>query len=280
MEKPLMVSCATVKDLRYQLLHSDSKALNIILTGKSYHFNQPLYIQKNTVFTSASTSSIAFSFDDSSKHFLELQSGCNLTFKNATIDLSKLKAKSFISTDKSGNSLHSKLILSNCTFIKSQGDFFSASKTSVLDTLLVKDCSFIGGTGLLFNMGEENDKKGYYNTEHFIIMQSKFNDYRGQLVRMLRSGTDESTMGPFFKFNFNEINTLTPLSNLPIISLNGVQQSIISNNRFNNCNPLYALINYEDRVSAIHLLNKNYFKNSGKIVPNKYVTATDNQSIQ
>ena len=137
--------------------------------------------------------------------------------------------------------------------------------------MVVKNSTFTGFNGTLFNFGNENDNKGYYNVEHLMMKNNTFENGIGQLLTMLRSGKDESTMGPFLYFKNNIVRNVNSSNNTPLINLFGTQNSWITNNTISNANNGKQLVIYEDVVKAKHIIENNNIKASGSITKNKYV---------
>jgi poly(beta-D-mannuronate) lyase len=137
--------------------------------------------------------------------------------------------------------------------------------------MVVKNNSFTGFKGTVFNFGNENDSKGYYNVEHLSIFNNTFENGEGQLLTMLRSGKDESTMGPFLYFKNNSLKDVQTADNNAAIYLFGTQNSWITNNTISNVNSGKQLVVYEDAVKAKHIIENNTIKASGSITKNKYV---------
>ncbi|HAL94386.1 MAG TPA: hypothetical protein DCP55_00035, partial [Chitinophagaceae bacterium] len=148
--------------------------------------------------------------------------------------------------------------------------FFNAALSSVCDSIIVRNCLFNEGTATLFNLQEEKDNKGYYNVEKFIVEGSTFNNRKGTLISVLRSGKDESTLGPRFSFVNNQIKDCTSNST-SLLELRGVQFTQVNNNTFTNCNETGTLIEYVDWVRAWHSLKNNSLIKSGNIKTNQYV---------
>ena len=237
----------------------------------SYQFDDPLSINSNLTITSNTQSPIQLLFfTDTATHFLLVKAGSSLTFKNIYLNLEQIKSKSFITTDTSENPNHSSIVLSNCQVEKINTSFFNAALSSVCDSIIVQNCRFLEGNGTVFNLQEEIDNKGYYNVEKFSITNCTFNNRQGALVSLLRSGKDESTLGPRFLFANNQIKNCTS-DNTPLLSLRGVQFTHIENNVFTNCNQANTLIEYVDWVRAWHSLKNNKLIQSGRIKLNEYV---------
>jgi hypothetical protein len=124
---------------------------------------------------------------------------------------------------------------------------------------------------MLFDLYNEDDRKGYYNVERMKIINNTISNYTGTLLALLRSGKDESTLGPLVQILNNKFTNIKADSKA-LILLNGIQQTFIENNKFNNCNPASKTIEYKDEVRAAHFLSKNIFEQSGSIIKNEYVT--------
>jgi len=123
----------------------------------------------------------------------------------------------------------------------------------------------------VFKFIEETDNKGYYGVEKLKITNCIFTGNKGQILGMLRSGRDESTMGPLLIFSNNNLNNCTTENNRGLINLYGVQRSFIEKNSFTNCNEGKTLIQYEDMVRSVHFLRKNSLSKSGVLLTNKFV---------
>jgi len=185
------------------------------------------------------------------------------------LSLEQTNARSFISTDSSGSVEHLNLIVKNSTFKHFSGIFLKAVKTSLADSIVIDHTLFENNKGVMFSFSEEEDKKGYYNVENLKITNNRIIQHQGQLLTMLRSGSDESTLGPNLQFQNNLVEEVS--SGLPLIYLYGTQISEIANNLFKNCNAAGTFIQYEDMVRAEHVLKQNSCSNCGAILKNKYV---------
>jgi len=270
--KNIIVNCSTGNEVITALNNLDSKNLTIVLTSNNYTFDDPLEIKQNVIFKAASIGFITFNAAVSNlPHFIQLHAGYSLSLENLQIDLKNIHYKTLITADTSGSSLHSNLAIQNCIFKNGNQPFFNAPKNSVLDSMVVKNNSFTGFKGTVFNFGNENDSKGYYNVEHLSISNNTFENGEGQLLTMLRSGKDESTMGPFLYFKNNIVKNLQTTDNNAAIYLFGTQNSWITNNTILNVNSGKQLVVYEDAVKAKHIIENNTIKASGNIIKNKYV---------
>ncbi len=277
LNKIIKVNCKTVDEIIQQLAKNNNTNLIINLTGKEYIFNSPLNISNNVSITSTQKQSIKFSLAVYiSVYFIQLKAGNTLVFKNLNLDLSSANANTFITTDTSGSSNHCNFIMSNCSINNYTGTFFNAFKSSVSDSIKINNCSFSNNMGDVFKFLEETDKKGYYNVEKLKITNCTFSNSKGKLLAMLRTGNDESTMGPLLLFSNNKINNCFTENDEALINIYGTQRSIIEKNLFTKSNTGKTLILFEDAVRALHLFNNNRITGSGKTITNKFVKSNNN----
>jgi poly(beta-D-mannuronate) lyase len=272
-EKEIFVTCKSANELKAYLSAVGNKKVNIILTENEYSFTESLPVLNNVSISTKNKESIKFIFQSTNQPFLFLlNAGSNLSFKNINLNLSEVKSKSFICTDTSAPSNHVNFKMNNCKVENYQGTFFYASKSAVCDSIIINETTFNNGNGTIFNLAQETDKKGYYPVEKMKISKCMFSNFDGEILNVVRSGNDESTMGPKIIFENNEVSSCINNSSAKgLISLHGVQQSIIQNNLFTNCNSNKILIEYTDEVRASHLLRTNQITNSGLVAKDKYV---------
>lgn len=275
--KPIKKDCKNADEIVALFSSNQHAPVVINLTGSEYTFGTPLNFSSSATFMSSQRQPVTFSTNQPGDPFLfQLIAGNSLHFKNLDINFREFKGTTFIATDTSGSSRHANIKVENCTISNLNGTFISASKTSVSDSIVIRNSSFSNGNGLLFNFTAETDKKGYYNVEKLTISNSVFKNHTGQMLTMLRGGNDESTLGPNLYLANNQITNCNSKNGEAFIHLFGTQVSLIENNQFTNCNSGKVLISYEDAVKAKHRLQHNAITGSGKVVINKYVTETNN----
>jgi poly(beta-D-mannuronate) lyase len=271
-EKVMTVNCKTASEVLQQLKASNKNKLTINLTGANYTFTSPINISNNVTITTAQKQPIQFSSTAANTGFLvQVKAGGKLTLTNLSLDLAAVAAATIITADTAGSSNHYNFSMKNCRIANYNSNFFMAPKSSVADSIIVDNCSFRNGKGDIFKLMEETDKKGYYNVEQLKITNSTFTNNEGQLLSLLRSGNDESTMGPLLVFRNNKLNYCSTDKKKALLYLYGVQASLVENNSFYHCNRDKAVLQYEDMVRAVHILRKNVLENSGVIVTNKFV---------
>jgi poly(beta-D-mannuronate) lyase len=268
-----VVNCKNAESIVAQLKKNDRSKLTINLTGSLYNFKEPVFIQQDVTFTSNLKTPIQFKYNNPS-FLVEVKAGNLFTFKNVNLDLTEVN--DFITTDTSGSCNHSNFKFSNSTFSNLSGIFFTAARSSVADSIVITHCTFNNSKGLLFNFTNERTNRGYYNVEILKIDHNKFLNGSGQILDMLRGGTDESTMGPSLIFSNNRVENYLSSKADALVHLFGTQRSMIEKNNFKNCNPLKTLIQYDDLVKAVHLIKNNSIFGSGAIISNKYVSSTNN----
>ncbi len=271
--KEIFVTCKSANELKSYLRDSNQYKMNIVLTENEYVFTEPLQILNNAIISTKNKQPIKFFFPSATKPFLFLlNAGSQLTFINLNLDLSEIKSKAFISTDTSAPSNHTNFKMDNCTIENNDSTFFYASKSAVCDSIIITKTNFKNNKSSIFNLAQETDKKGYYPVEKMTITNCIFENNNGELLNVIRTGNDESTMGPTITFTHNKIISCNNTFNTDaLISFYGVQKSTIEKNIFDKSNPAKKLIEYKDEVRASHFLKDNQFISSGTIEKNKYV---------
>jgi len=275
-KKPMVINVPDFDALAKELAIKRDVPIVLRLTGNRYPIMSTLAIDGNVTITTdkkiVEFSSVMLGY------FFLMKGGASLTLDNFFGRGEGLGVDYFISTDTSGSSNHSNFTVKNSS-MEDLGDvFFNAAKSSVLDSIIVSNSRFSYFSykkGVLFDLSNETDKKGYYSVEKISFANNSFENNKVQLLSLLRGGNDESTMGPLLSFTNNKITNCNS-KEVPLIKLYGTQQSSITNNTFSNSNDGNVLIKYEDAVRAAHTLNNNSITKSGKIETNKYVTEKDN----
>ncbi|OYU54187.1 MAG: hypothetical protein CFE25_16265 [Chitinophagaceae bacterium BSSC1] len=269
----LKIDCADAASLKKIVQQYPGAHLSINLTGKQYLFDAPVNVLQHLELTSKQTTPIQMAITGSSQAFLfQIMSGSSLTLKNISLDLTNLQASSCIATDSSGSVKHVSFGMYQAKISNSTSVFFDATKTSVADSIIITQSRFEKGSGILFKMNQELGKKGYYNVEQLTISNNQFKDYNGQVLDLVRTGNDESTMGPIVKIAKNSFNNIQSNAvEKSMIHFAGVQKTLLENNRFINCYTSKVMILYQDEVKAAHRLKGNQSEGSGKIQTNKFL---------
>jgi poly(beta-D-mannuronate) lyase len=264
----------------------------ITLSGKKYELDKPFVISKPVEFTGSRLNTINLNAGPMQAAFIITRNG-QLTLRNIPINGSMMKATSFISSDSTGSADHYSLIISNCvvsSFDRNNGcqNLFTAYKSMVADSIVVRKCSFSNNNTNGFMLNNETDNKGYYNAEKIFFANNEFSVLKGSLLSVYRGGSDESTLGPQLLFTKNILkDCTTPDTASAVIQLTGVQQTNIASNYFTNCNPpsyntatkiqaTGKLIHYTDFVRANHIFHNNSIINSGAVHVNKFVNDKEN----
>jgi poly(beta-D-mannuronate) lyase len=263
-----LLFCRTAECIAAELSKNDGAKFFINLTATTYTFKEALFIDRDVVFTSDHKSVIKFTAGNSS-FLVQLKAGNTLTFKDLNLDLSGVN--NFITTDTSGSSKHSNISVINSIFSNLNGTFFTAARSSVVDSMIVNNCTFANSKGNIFNFTNETGNKGLYNVEKLNISNTSFQNCRGQILAMLRGGNDESTMGPYLIFSKNIIDNCETKNDAALIHLFGTQLSDIENNIFTKSNTGKTLIQFDDLVRAVHVFQYNKLLKSGNVVTDKFV---------
>jgi poly(beta-D-mannuronate) lyase len=159
----------------------------------------------------------------------------------------------------------------DCKIINNQQSFFYAYKTSVADSINLYNNQFFLGSGVILNLQQENERKGWYPVERLTLENNLFEQFAGQIISIARPGVDESTLGPMVTIRNNQFKQIETTNNLPVIHFSGAQKTYLINNQFIRCNPDKTVVLYQDEVKAEHRIEKNIWDESGKIVTNKYL---------
>ena len=270
------VTCRTVADV-YSAL-SQPGPVHIKLTASRYNFEKPLIINKQVKISAAKNNSIAFSTVQTLASLFLVRSGGNMWLDGLTAKMNTTLATAFIMSDSSAATEHFNLKISNCHFTGMEGisHLFFASKSTIADSIIIRNNSFQGlNNGFIMN--EEKDDKGHYNAEKIVVELNRFQDGNGSLLNVYRGGNDESTLGPKLFFIGNAVSNYNTMDNDALIQLTGVQQSYILGNRISNSNQSKTLIRFKDIVRARHLLFNNHFQHSGSVEKNNWVAEKGNE---
>lgn len=277
-EKFASVNCKDASEVYRQL--GSKEAVSITLTGAEYQLDHPFTITKKVVIKGTGKKNITFITDGMPAVFM-VNGGGHLTLRDLFIDGSGVKAASLICSDTSGSSNHFNFAMyksgaTNLDRANGCESIFTAHKSTVADSIVIRGNVFTGNRTNAIMMANEKDDKGYYNAEKIYITHNNFNGQEGVLLNIYRGGNDESTMGPQLSFSHNRITGCRTADNSSLMQLTGVQQTTIFSNNFSHSNATATLISYKDIVRARHLLEKNILAGSGKIEENGFVVKREN----
>ncbi|MEI9955571.1 MAG: hypothetical protein WDM90_04505 [Ferruginibacter sp.] len=113
-------------------------------------------------------------------------------------DLDAFHGKNFIVADLTGSSNHSNLILTGNTFTNLSGTLFNSTKSTVFDSIIIRNNAFNSNSEHYSILIMKQIRKGYYTVEQLKITNNTFSGNKGQLLGMVRSGNDESTMVHYY----------------------------------------------------------------------------------
>ena len=263
---------------------SGNHNVSIILTGDDYIFHRPLQIAGKVRFSTTRTAFTNFHTVPRLVNLFEIKNGGSLVLEGLKLDGSDVKATHFVSNDSTGPSNHFNFSMYHCSlryFNRNFGceNLLFVYKSSVADSIIVKNCHFENNAinGLVLN--NEKDDKGYYNAERIRMVKNTFINNKGVLLDIYRGGNDESTLGPDLLLEENNFENCSTENDTPLLSFTGVQSSNLFFNSFMDCNPGKTLILYKDTVRARHTLSRNVVTASGMIRTNQFVIE-DKNSIQ
>jgi poly(beta-D-mannuronate) lyase len=147
----------------------------------------------------------------------------------------------------------------------------------IADSIVMSNNVFMNSDCNKIMMESEKEDKGYYSAERITLTNNVFLHQEGVILNVYRGGNDESTMGPILVLRNNSFEVCTTANpETPLISLYGVQHSLIEKNNFQHCNGGSVLIKFGDAVRANHLFKNNTLQKSGSMITDKFVQSEGN----
>ena len=231
----------------------------LVLEGGEYIATKTLPIHTTITIRARSESKPNISFERNA--LFEIQDGGSLSLEGLSIS-------GHSSPDMAGNSLirtkrHSMLgnydlIIKNTTIqnLDTNHSFnvLSLAKHTFARRVAIVNSRFENITGHVLQMNQEIDDLGIYNVEYVHIENSVFSNVGGAVANIYRGGTDESTFGPHFSLTDSTIES-TGLNSRnktrASVRLFGVQDTLISNNRFNSSRPIHVIHTVGDPITRI-----------------------------
>lgn len=203
--------------------------------------------------------------------FITLENGGNLIVKGIAF---KGNYESFAnveagirSTDKPMNKPY-KLTIDDCEFFaynESTNSGFSGSKSTLGDSLIIRNSIFHHLSGSGIDLSAEKDDKGTYNAEYTLITNCVFTNLLGTAINIYRGGNDESTLGPFVKIDHCTFNEVENREQGSAVKLIGTQQVSILNSNFSYSGQGGRAIFFQEyRWDNIVVDHCNFYK-SGKV---------------
>ncbi len=248
---------------------ANASTTNILLKAGSYTFEKPITIQGNITITS-NGAVVSFLTSRSIDQLFTLEQNAQLTLNNISIRASGVQSQDFIAITGDGTGIHNRICINASNIENFAGtSIIKAPKSAYLDNITIENNTFKNNKGTILSLKDEDDNKGYYNTERIVVKNNIFANHLGQIAVVYRGGNDESTMGPIFSFSANKMVNCT--ANESLIWLFGVQQSTIENNMFTASNKSGNIIAYTDNTKAYHYQKNNSVSESGAIQENKFV---------
>lgn len=253
----------------YNYLSKDLPVYQIELTGLTYIFDRSIKLTKN-ISIRGNKDEISFNSNKTIESVFEMSANTQLNLTDLNLTASSLKANQLISADSSGTCINYRLTIDNSRILNLTNTILlNAFRSSYASQINISRSTFFNNN-TLFKLTDEQEKKGYYNVEKMSVNRCQFVNNKGQILGLIRTGNDESTMGPML--NINENIFIDCNNNKELILLEGVQFSNIANNYFIKSNYSNSTLKYTDNVRAKHLQKNNQFINSGSVSENKYVT--------
>ncbi len=190
----------------------------------------------------------------------------NIAFQGAFESYGNVQA-GIRSTDKPMN-MHYNLTIDGCEFYDyNEGSFagFKASKSTLADSLVIKNSLFRNISGTAVNIAEEKEDRGIYGAEYTIVINTVFTNILGSAINVYRGGNDESTLGPFVTINHCTFNEVENREQGTAVRLAGVQHASITNSIFSNTGQGGRSIEFREFRWDNILVDYCNFYNSGRV---------------
>ncbi|MGI9249668.1 MAG: chondroitinase-B domain-containing protein [Pseudohongiellaceae bacterium] len=133
-------------------------------------------------------------------------------------------------------------------------NFLAPTKHTFANRIAIRNSIFRNITGHILAMDKEVEDLGIYNGEYIYIHNSEFENIEGALAIIYRGGTDESTFGPHFELSASKISNVgggRRNKSEASVSLLGVQNSNIYDNRFNDSQPIRIVDTVGDPIVTV-----------------------------
>ncbi|MCU4157107.1 polysaccharide lyase 6 family protein [Carboxylicivirga sp. A043] len=212
----------------------------------------------------------------SKQEMFTIQNGGSLQLKGVEINgemSPDLTGNCIVSTSHYSMNCNYKLMVEDCDVkdldVNKFFDFLRSYKSTMADTVLIKNCVFDNLTGHVLRLDEETDDRGIFNAEYVILENSVFKNIEGTVLDLYRGGTDESTFGPTLKVNECQLSNVgngKRNKECGSMMVHGVQVCYINNTRFVNSKPLNLHLTNGEPITKLTNCD---FDKSGVIFNNK-----------
>ena len=208
------------------------------------------------------------------KSVFDIQNGGSLSLDGLVFDGEKApdySGNSVIRTSKYSMNENYKLFVNNCVFedldVNHSFDVVRIYKNTFADTISISNSIFRNISGNVMALDKETDDKGVYNAEYVILKNNLFTDVGGTVLHLYRGGKDESTFGPFLTIDhcvFNEVGKNKRNKYKSSLSLYGVQEINVTNNIFQDCEPIRIHLVVGEPI--VNIDSNNLFRTSDLVI--------------
>ena len=178
----------------------------------------------------------------------QLENGGALTLENLRIDGAECPdyaGNAVVRTSKYSMTHNYKLLVDNCDFtdldVNHSFNVLRAAASTFADSVMLRNSSFKNISGTVLALAAETEDRGVYSAETVVIADCTFEDIGGAALNLRRGGRDESTFGPMFDLSgstFKNVGGDKRNKSESSLSLHGVQEIRLRDNRFENSDPL------------------------------------------
>jgi poly(beta-D-mannuronate) lyase len=202
----------------------------LLLGAGSYRVSAPLVVRHPLTIAGGKDSLIRMS----TPTLFQLEEGGSLRLQQVVVsglEAPRSPGNAIVRTASRPTIANSAIELANVSISgldRSSGfDVISTTAGTLADRILISGSSFSDISGSVVAAAAETHMKGTYGAERISITNSMFRKV-ARIADVLRGGTDESTFGPSFSLVQSEVVD----SGSPLLTLSGVQDIHIENNRF------------------------------------------------
>ncbi|BDX05446.1 polysaccharide lyase 6 family protein [Planctobacterium marinum] len=218
----------------------------LLLEPGAYIVPKLITIDKTLTIKAKQAQQSILSFERSS--LFEIRDGGNLKLDGLTLS-------GVHSPDAAGNTLlrskkwgmvhNYRLQVLNCVIkqlnVNHSFDFFATGKGAFADEIILINNDFSDISGNILRLNSEIEDLGIYNAEYVTVQNNRFRNVAGAIAALYRGGTDESTFGPHFTFDNNQLKKVgfgKRNKQKASVFLHGVQVANITASRFEQSAPI------------------------------------------
>lgn len=237
-----------------------SLAAGDYFVSKILKVTSPITIASAAPISDGTSPSVSIEFERGA--LFEIQDGGSLAIKGLSISGKSAPdsaGNAVVRTQRGSMLMNYRLLVEDSRIedldVNHSFDFLSVAKSTLADSIVIRNSHFRNITGAILKLDAENDDNGIFNSDYVTITDSSFTDVEKSLIDFYRGGTDESTFGPHFSLSDSMLTNVGHGSRNKSSSsmlLHGVQVSDISDNQIVDSLPIVLKHTVGEPVTKIH----------------------------